>query len=141
MKVSNNQTDFNWEAASQAEQIEFLQSFSRDTYISHSLLENIGVDCDNIVSQRVVAMTNAKEVLAPKQHKPIIDSILEDISIEKMKREKHEQALQLTLKQFPPKVQAADKNKKLLEFLQTPKKTTGSPLIMKKFDNMNKMTE
>ena len=45
------------EEASQSEQIEFLTNLSKDTFISHSLLQNIGVDCDGIVAQRVMAMT------------------------------------------------------------------------------------
>jgi hypothetical protein len=58
---------------------------SRDTFISHSLLQNIGVDCDEIVAKRVMKMTEDK-VVTPKKTKPIIDSILEDINIEKMKK-------------------------------------------------------
>jgi hypothetical protein len=49
------------------------------------MLQNIGVDCDNIVAQRVMTMTQTK-VASPKRTKPIIDSILEDISLEKMKK-------------------------------------------------------
>jgi hypothetical protein len=33
-------------------------------------------------------MTQSKEVVTPKVSKPIIDSILEDISLEKMKKQK-----------------------------------------------------
>lgn len=77
--------EFNFEEAGQAEQIEFLKKLSRDTFIAHSMLQNIGVDCDNIIVQRVMTMTQNK-VASPKRSKPIIDSILEDISLEKMKK-------------------------------------------------------
>jgi len=49
------------------------------------MLQNIGVDIDNVITQRVMAMTQSK-VASPKKCKPIIDSILEDISLEKMKK-------------------------------------------------------
>ena len=49
------------------------------------MLQNIGVDCDNIIAQKVINMTQAKAP-EPKVNKPIIDSILEDISLEKMKK-------------------------------------------------------
>jgi hypothetical protein len=51
------------------------------------MLKNIGVDVDNIISQRVITMT-ASKVATPKKNKPIITSILEDISMEKMKKQK-----------------------------------------------------
>ena len=85
------------EEASQSEQIEFLTNLSRDTFISHSLLQNIGVNCDGIVAQRVMAMTQVK-VATPLKSKPIIDSIIDDINIEKMKKDKQEQGLKLTQK-------------------------------------------
>lgn len=77
------------EEASQSEQIEFLTNLSKDTFISHSLLQNIGVDCDGIVAQRVMAMTEVK-VATPMKSKPIIDSIIDDINIEKMKKDKQD---------------------------------------------------
>lgn len=49
------------------------------------MLQNIGVDVDNIISQRVIALT-ASKVASPKKNKPLISSILEDISMEKMKK-------------------------------------------------------
>lgn len=49
------------------------------------MLQNIGVDVDNIISQKVMTLTQNK-VVSPKKNKPIISSILEDISIEKMKK-------------------------------------------------------
>jgi hypothetical protein len=54
-KCKSNQFDFNFREASEKEQIEFLQKLSRDTFIAHSLLQNIGVDCDSIVAKRVTA--------------------------------------------------------------------------------------
>lgn len=85
------------EEASQSEQIEFLTNLSKNTFISHSLLQNIGVDCDGIVAQRVMAMTQVK-VANPLKSKPIIDSIIDDINIEKMKKDKQDQSLKLTQK-------------------------------------------
>jgi hypothetical protein len=49
------------------------------------MLQNIGVDVDNIISQKVMSLTQSK-VASPKKNKPIITSILEDIGIEKMKK-------------------------------------------------------
>lgn len=49
------------------------------------MLQNIGVDVDNIISQRVIALT-ASKVASPRKNKPLISSILEDISMEKMKK-------------------------------------------------------
>lgn len=85
------------EEASQSEQIEFITNLSKNTFISHSLLQNIGVDCDGIVAQRVMAMTQVK-VANPLKSKPIINSIIDDINIEKMKKDKQDQSLKLTQK-------------------------------------------
>ena len=56
-RCKSNQSEFNFENATQTEQIEYLIKLSRDTFIGHVMLQNIGVDCDNIISQRVIAMT------------------------------------------------------------------------------------
>jgi hypothetical protein len=84
-RCKSNQTDFNFEEASQSEKIDYLKKLSRDTFIAHSMLQNIGVDCDSIIVQKVMTMTQVKAP-EPKTNKPIIDSILEDISLEKMKK-------------------------------------------------------
>lgn len=53
--------------------------------MAHTLLQNIGVDVNSIISQKVITMNQAKKE-SPKMCKPIIDSIIEDINVEKMKK-------------------------------------------------------
>ena len=100
---SDKNGDF--ESLDQSAQIENLKQKSQDTLISHILLQNIGVNCDQIVAQKVNQISN--NISAPvKKERPLIDCILEDITMERMKKQQ-QQDIQVAT---PNKVQADQKN-------------------------------
>jgi hypothetical protein len=70
-------------------QINLLKAKSQDSLIAHVLLENIGVNCEQLISQKVQSFSQCKN--APqKKEKPLIDSILEDISLERLKKQQQQ---------------------------------------------------
>lgn len=80
-----------FENLDQTSQIALLKSQSQDTLISHILLQNIGVNCEQLILQKIMSISQSRN--APvKKEKPLIDSILEDISLERLKRQQQESA-------------------------------------------------
>lgn len=80
-----------FENLDQTSQITLLKAQSQDTLISHILLQNIGVNCEQLILQKIMSISQSRN--APvKKEKPLIDSILEDISLERLKRQQQESA-------------------------------------------------
>ena len=69
----------------QSSQISYLKQASQDKLISYILLQNVGVNCEKIIAQKVQSICKNKNA-SPKKEKPLIDSILEDISLERLKK-------------------------------------------------------
>lgn len=77
------------ENSDQSTQINLLKQKSQDSLISHILLQNIGVNCDELISQKVLSISH-NNVAPVKAQKPLLDSILEDISLERLKKQQQD---------------------------------------------------